>query len=130
MRATPEALKVLVLEDHVDAAEVLRLTIARWGHDVVVAHDGRTAITLAEDYRPDVILLDIVVPHVHGYDVAREIRSRPWAGNTRLFAVTAWGQEPDRRMSAQAGIEHHFLKPVDTERLRQALTLARPTVAP
>jgi two-component system CheB/CheR fusion protein len=115
------ALKVLVVEDNRDTAETMRLLLEAWGHSAKIAHNGMTALDMADEYRPDVVLLDIVLPRMHGNDVARHLRERPWAANIPLVAVTAWGQDADRQLSKAAGINHHLLKPVDPKRLQKLL---------
>jgi CheY-like chemotaxis protein len=88
---------------------------------VVTAHDGRAALELAEKFRPEVMLLDIGMPHMDGYEVAQRIRSRDWGRDAVLIAVTGWGQAKDRAMAAAAGFDEHFTKPLDPSQLARTL---------
>lgn len=110
---------MLIVEDHPDAAEVLRVMVSRWGYDTLVAGDGLEAFHLADQFQPQVALLDVVPPRLHGYAVARKLGARRPA--PQLVAITAWGQDADRQLSRAAGIEHHFLKPVDPQKLQLVL---------
>ena len=91
------------------------------GLQVDVAHDGRQALEAAARHRPDAVLLDIGLPGLNGYDVCREMRRQPWSAGTRILAMTGWGQQEDRRRSAEAGFDDHLVKPVDFEALLRAL---------
>jgi CheY-like chemotaxis protein len=93
-----------------------------WGHEVHIAHDGPSALHLAEKERPDVLLLDIGLPGMDGYEVARRLRSTPGFADVKLIALTGYGQEADRQRSSLAGFDHHLVKPVDLEQLRALLT--------
>jgi two-component system CheB/CheR fusion protein len=116
-------LRVLVADDNQDAADSLQMMLGILGHEVRAAHDGREAVRAAEEFRPDVAFLDIGMPGLNGYDVARTVRARPWGRDVRLIALTGWGQEEDHRRSREAGFDQHLVKPVDPEVLQQ--TLAR-----
>lgn len=87
------------------------------GHEVRVAHLGRAALSLAQEFRPDTALLDIGMPDLSGYEVAQELRREPWATRIQLIALTGWGQEDDRRRALEAGFDHHLIKPIDPDRL-------------
>ena len=89
--------------------------------DVRVAYDGATALDLAGSFRPEVILLDIGMPEMDGYEVARLLRSVPGVGSAVLAAVTGWGQDEDRERSRAAGFDHHLVKPVDIDSVRELL---------
>jgi CheY-like chemotaxis protein len=91
------------------------------GHDARVARDGAEALALAEDFRPEVALLDIGMPRVDGYAAARALRERPWARTLRLVAITGWGQDEDRRRSREAGFDAHLVKPVELAALEAIL---------
>ena len=91
------------------------------GSEIHTAHDGLEAVEAAEQFRPDVILLDIGLPKLNGYEVCRRIREQPWSGDVVIVALTGWGQEEDRRRSAEAGFNHHLVKPVELEALAQLL---------
>jgi PAS domain S-box-containing protein len=106
--------RVLVADDNRDAAESLAVLLRLEGHDVIVADDGETALRLFEEQHPDVVLLDIGMPQMDGYEVARRIRALPGGRRVLLVALTGWGQEKDRAASREAGFDHHLVKPVDT----------------
>ena len=91
------------------------------GHEPSLSHDGLEALTVARDLQPDVILLDIGLPGMNGYDVCRELRKDPLFKNTVLIAQTGWGQERDRRQAQEAGFAHHFVKPVQFEEFSEVL---------
>lgn len=105
--------RVLVVDDNVDAADSLAELLQLIGSETHVAHDGQQAIEMAEALRPDLIFLDIGLPRMDGYEVARRIRSTEWGAGTRLVALTGWGQAEDRARSEAAGIDEHLVKPVD-----------------
>jgi signal transduction histidine kinase len=113
--------KVLVVDDSRDAAESLALLLERQGHEVRTAHDGPTALELAAEFLPEVVLLDIGLPGLSGYDVARRIREAPWSEGMALIALTGWGQESDRQRTREAGIAHHLVKPVDPVQLQKLI---------
>jgi PAS domain S-box-containing protein len=119
-----ERLRVLVVEDNVDSAEMLMFLITAFGHETTVAHDGLSALRKFEEFRPDVVLLDIGLPKMNGYDVARELRLRS-DYPVHLIAITGWGQEEDRRRAREAGFDRHLTKPADPELLEQILASAR-----
>jgi signal transduction histidine kinase/ActR/RegA family two-component response regulator len=116
--------RILIVDDNVDSAkslaEVLRLT----GNYTFVAHDGLEAVEVAEMQRPDVILLDIGLPKLNGYDACQRIRANPWAANILIVALTGWGQEEYRRKSVEAGFDGHLVKPVDLTELMNLLVSA------
>lgn len=115
------ALRILVIEDNVDAARVLAELLQLQDHQVWVATDGPTGITLAHEHTPDVILCDIGLPGMSGYDVAKALRSSPDLGGTRLIALSGYGQPDARDKSADAGFETHLVKPVDLATLERLL---------
>ena len=92
------------------------------GHEVRVAHSGETALSLAQAFRPDTALLDIGMPDLSGYEVARQLRREPWGIGIRLIALTGWGQPDDVRRALEAGFEHHLTKPVEPEALTALIT--------
>jgi PAS domain S-box-containing protein len=124
--------KILVTDDSQDGADSLAFLLKASGHDVYTAYDGRTAIRLAEELKPDVVLLDIGMPEVSGYDVARAIRREAWGRNMRLIALTGWGQPEHRRRSIEVGFDDHLVKPVDLDVLENLLQMgiAAPIFAP
>ena len=125
--APPEAgrLRVLVVDDNADAADMLTVMLGGWGHDVRPAYQGLSALELAETFRPEVVLLDLGLPGLDGYQLAERLRARPWAERITLFAVTGRGQDDDRERTRLAGFREHFVKPVAPEILRDALAAAR-----
>ena len=114
-------LRILIADDNVDGADSLALLLKPEGHVVLTATDGRQAIDVAEAFRPDVILMDIAMPNLDGLEATREIRRRPWGGRVRIIALTAWGQEAERRRTLAAGMNDHLVKPVDLQALAAAL---------
>jgi PAS domain S-box-containing protein len=113
--------RVLVADDNEDAADSLALLLQISGHEVRVAHGGQAALALAHAFRPEIVLLDIGMPEINGYEVAMQLRGESWAGGLRLIALTGWGQECDRQRSAAAGFERHLTKPVDLGELERLL---------
>jgi CheY-like chemotaxis protein len=110
-------LRVLVVDDNRDAASTLAMLVEVMGHEVRTAHDGETAVHLAGELEPDVVLMDLGMPGLDGYDACRRMRDRAARRRMRLVAVTGWGQDEDRRKSAAAGFDEHLVKPVRPESL-------------
>jgi CheY-like chemotaxis protein len=106
------AKRVLIADDNADAAESLQMWLQMAGHDVHVALDGVGALAAIESLRPRVVLLDLAMPGLNGFDVARRVRELPWGREVVLVALTGWGQEEDRRRTADAGFDHHLTKPL------------------
>jgi PAS domain S-box-containing protein len=117
--------RVLIVDDNRDAASSLAMLLELEGHKTVVAHDGPTALEAAERHRPDVMLLDIGLPRMNGYDVGRAVRREPWGATLTLIALTGWGQAEDRRRSQEAGFDGHLVKPVDPATLLELLAQPR-----
>jgi PAS domain S-box-containing protein len=115
------AVRVLVVDDNEDAAEMCATLLELAGHDVRRAYNGRSALALAKAFRPRVVLLDIGLPDIDGYDVARALRQAPWAAGISLIAVSGWGQEQDKQHSLDAGFDHHLTKPIDLNALERVL---------
>ena len=114
--------RILVVDDNVDAARSLARLLARlYGQEVRVAHDGPEALAVAEEFRPEVVLLDIGLPGMDGYEVARRLRERPEFEGTLLVALTGWGQESDVERSRAAGFDHHLVKPANPEAILELL---------
>ncbi len=109
--------RALVVDDNHDAAELLASILRGHGIAVSLAHDGRTALRLAEELRPDVMVLDVGLPQMSGYEVATAIREHAWGVRMRIIGVTGWGQAEDRRRTLAAGFDRHLVKPVDPEEL-------------
>jgi CheY-like chemotaxis protein len=113
--------KILVVDDNRDSAMSLSLLLELDGHEVRRAYDGLEALEIADEFRPEVTLLDIGMPRLDGYGAARELRKRDWAKDTLLVALTGWGQQEDKRLAREAGFDHHMVKPVDPDALRRLL---------
>jgi CheY-like chemotaxis protein len=107
--------RILVADDNRDAAASLATLLQLNGHEITVANDGGVALAAAEAFRPHVALLDIGMPKLNGYEVARCIRAEPWGKAVILVAMTGWGQAEDKRRAFEAGFDHHFTKPLDLE---------------
>lgn len=114
--------RILVADDNRDAAYSLALMLSLDGHEVRTAGDGMEALEIAEEFHPHVILLDLGMPRLDGYEAARRLRQRPWAASTLVLAQTGWGQAEDRQRSTQAGFHQHLVKPVDPELLKELLS--------
>jgi CheY-like chemotaxis protein len=114
--------KVLVVDDNQDSADSLGLLLSMRGHEVRTAFDGPAAMEAARTFRPDVVLLDIGLPGMNGYEVARLMRQMPELKSALLIAQTGWGQEEDRRRSTEAGFDAHLVKPVDPAALQELLS--------
>jgi PAS domain S-box-containing protein len=119
--SAPRSLHILVTDDSVDAATSLGMLLELHGHAVRIAHDGAEAVAAVAESRPDVVLLDIGMPRMNGYEAARRIRAMPGGESIRLVALTGWGQAEDRRRTREAGFDAHVTKPVAFEELEQLL---------
>jgi PAS domain S-box-containing protein len=113
--------RVLVVDDNVDAAESIGMLLRLWGHEVRLAHNGPQAIRAAAEQRPEVFVLDIGLPGMNGFEVARHLRQQSDFHNALFIAVTGYGQEEDRRRTEEAGFDHHLTKPVDPVALENLL---------
>src|SRR4051812_101532 len=116
----PPHAKVLVADDNQDAANSLATLLEVMGYEVRIAYDGPEAIVAADEFKPAVALLDIGLPRLSGYDIARHVREQR-GEDVLLVAITGWGQEDDRRRAREAGFDHHFTKPADFERLLELI---------
>jgi len=105
--------RVLVVDDNTDNAELLKILLEEEGHETFMAHDGVEGLAAAERLRPDVVLMDLGLPRIDGFDACRRIREQPWGKQVLMIAITGWGQDVDRRKSQEAGFDHHLVKPVD-----------------
>jgi CheY-like chemotaxis protein len=114
--------RILIVDDNQDAAETLAILLRTLGHEVHLAYEGMAALELAGSLQPDVVLLDIGLPKMDGYEVARRLRQRPGLKQPLLIAVTGYGQEEDRRRSCEAGFDYHLVKPVDPDKLRTLIS--------
>jgi signal transduction histidine kinase len=115
------AKRILIVDDNQDSAEMFAALLTAWGQQTCVAFDGAAALAAAEQFQPDVVLLDLGMPHMDGYETARRIRTAPWGRRAVLVAVTGWGLESDLERTRQAGFEHHLVKPVAPLRLRSVI---------
>ncbi len=121
-RARPPApRRVLVVDDNTDAADSLAMLLRFERHEVRTAHDGPAALEAAEAFRPEVVLLDLGLPEMDGYEVARRLRERAALKDVFLVALTGYGQEEDRRRSRESGFDRHLVKPVDPVQVQALL---------
>jgi CheY-like chemotaxis protein len=121
------ALRILIVEDNVDAADSLNLLLRLYGHDVHVARTGPTALEMAAASRPDVVLLDIGLPGMDGYQVARHLRERPELKDVMLCALTGYTpSEADRQRQQETGFDHYYVKPVDLAKLLDLFKTVKP----
>ena len=114
--------RILVVDDNQDSAESLTILLSLAGNETQTAFDGLEAMESAATFKPELILLDIGLPKLNGYEVARKIREQPWGKKMVLVALTGWGQEEDRCRSREAGFDHHLTKPIDLDSLKKLLT--------
>jgi CheY-like chemotaxis protein len=119
--SAPAARRILVVDDNEDAATSLAMLLGIMGHDARTTFDGASALEEAARFRPHVALLDLGMPALDGYDVARRIRRESWGRDVMLVALTGWGQEEHKRRSEQAGFDRHLVKPVDRKALEALL---------
>ena len=124
------ARRILVVDDSRDSAESLGMLLELDGHDVRRAYDGFEAVEAAEAFRPEVILLDIGLPKLNGYEAAQKIREQPWGRDVMLVALTGWGQEEDRKKSRDAGFDRHVVKPLDHTALSELIASLSSVSAP
>ncbi len=118
--------RVLIADDNRDGAESLEMFLRMAGHEVYGAHSGTEALQVASARRPDVAVLDIGMPDLSGYEVAKRIRREAWGAKIKLIAVTGWGQEEDKRAALLAGFDHHLTKPVDPSQLERLFDATTP----
>jgi CheY-like chemotaxis protein len=115
-------MKVLVVDDNHDAAMSLSMLVELLGHEVRTAYDGLEALGLAEAFRPEVVLLDLGMPEMDGYEACRRLREQPWGNPMAVVAVTGWGREDDRRRTQLAGFDQHLVKPVAPDVIASVLS--------
>jgi CheY-like chemotaxis protein len=113
--------RVLVVDDNVDGAKIQQTLLESSGHEVRIVHDGLAALEAALNYRPDAVLLDIGLPGLNGYEVAKALRHQPIFKDVLLIAVTGYGLEADRQRTRQAGFDHHLIKPADFSEVQRLL---------
>ena len=114
-------LRVLVVDDNEDSALSMAMVLKIMGHDIRTAFDGVAALKAAEEFRPEVVLMDIGMPKLNGYDTCHLLREQDWAADILMVALTGWGQEEDRRRSYEAGFNEHLVKPVEPEEIKKLL---------
>lgn len=119
--ADKRSFRILVVDDNPDAALSLAMMLSIMGHETRTAYDGESAVATAESFLPDVVLLDIGLPKLNGYEVAQRIRENAWGASMFLIAVTGWGQEEDRQRSSEVGLNVHMVKPVEPAALERLL---------
>ena len=122
---TKQGFRILVVDDNHDSALSLAMMLSIMGHETRTAHDGESAVETAEKFLPEVILLDIGLPKLNGYEVAQRIREQAWGASMFLIAVTGWGQDEDRQRSSEVGLNVHMVKPVEPAALERLLAELR-----
>ena len=118
--------RILLVDDSVDAALALSMLLEALGNEVRTEHDGPRALAALDDFKPDVVVLDIGLPGMNGFDVAREMRKRAATKDALLLALTGWGSDADRQSALDAGFDRHLTKPVTIADLEAALAAGRP----
>lgn len=126
--AATAPLRVLIVDDNIPSAKTTGWMLELIGHQFILAHDGHAALETANTFLPDVVLLDIGLPGMNGYDVCKTLRKDARFRDTLIIAQTGWGQERDRQLATDAGFNHHLLKPIDFEKLSEQLALVKPAV--
>jgi CheY-like chemotaxis protein len=111
--------RILIADDNADSAESMGMLLRLMGNDVRIASDGLEAVEQAAAFQPDIVLMDIGMPRLDGYEAARRIRNQDWSRDTLLVAVTGWGPSDDSDEATAAGFDHHFTKPLDPAELRR-----------
>ena len=117
----PTQLRILVVDDNDDNADSLGIMLRILGHDTRIGRDGLAVLEIAETFRPDVVLLDLGMPKMDGYEACRRIRDQAWGKEMVLIAQTGWGQDEDRRRTQAAGFDHHLVKPIKQAELVKLL---------
>ena len=119
LTAAKQGFRILVVDDNQDSALSLAMMLSIMGHETRTALDGESAVTTAESFLPEIVLLDIGLPKLNGYEVAERIRKQPWGVSMFLIAVTGWGQDEDRQRSSEVGLNVHMVKPVEPAALER-----------
>src|SRR5262245_37704840 len=127
--APKSSLRILIVDDNRDAADSLVMLLRLMGNDTRTAYDGQEGVAVAGEFNPDVMLLDIGLPKLDGYEACQRIREQAWGKKVVLIAMTGWGQEEDRRRAQEAGFDHHLVKPVDPQDLMKLLAGLQPVKA-
>jgi CheY-like chemotaxis protein len=120
-----QGVRVLIVDDNIDSALTMAQVLEMLGYETRTVHDGLEAVTAAQAFAPDVVVLDIGLPRINGHEAARRIRQLPGGRDMMLVALSGWGQEDDLRKSGAAGFDRHFVKPVDLHALMEVVALAR-----
>jgi CheY-like chemotaxis protein len=129
-RAAGARRRILVADDNRDSANSMALLLRLRGNELRTAHDGVEAVAVAEAFRPQVILMDVGMPRLNGYEATRRIREQPWGKATVIIALTGWGQEGDKERSREAGCDGHLVKPVNLSELEKLLAELTGSEAP
>jgi CheY-like chemotaxis protein len=124
-----EIFRVLVVDDNQDFADGVAIVLRSMGNDVRVAHDGFEALEIAAAFQPEVAFVDIGMPKLNGYQLARRLREWRWTRHAVLIAVTAWGEDEDRARAKEAGFDHHVTKPIELENIARLLAEFAPADA-
>jgi CheY-like chemotaxis protein len=127
-RTANGGLEVMIIDDNQDVADSCATLLELSGHRVRTAYTAHEGLELAADLQPEVMLLDIGLPDMSGYELATTIRATPWGRETILVAVTGWGQESDRERAFGSGFDHHLTKPISTDALESLLQSLRPAM--
>ena len=122
MHTNPKSIRVLIVEDDPDTADAIRTVLAHWGHEVWIARDGATGIDLAARFRPDVAMIDLSLPDIDGFEIARQIRNHPGRAAPVLVAATGFDTRAVRLAAGEVGFDHFLTKPFDLKKLRAVLT--------
>ncbi len=120
--------RILVVDDNIDALETLSRLVARLGNEVREARDGLEALEIASTFQPEIVLMDLGMPKLNGYEAAQSHAQEPWGRDLALVATTGWGQDDDRRRTSEAGFDRHLVKPVAIDALREVLDAPRPPI--
>jgi two-component system OmpR family response regulator len=121
---TPAGHRVLLVDDNTDSTEPLSLLLQGKGHETRVSTDGEEAIAAADDFKPDWVVLDLGLPRMDGFEVAKRLRERPYGGNLVIVALTGWAGKDVRSKAAAAGFDYHLVKPVKWEELERIVESA------
>jgi len=125
IQSAPSSTRILIADDNVDGARSLAMVLELSGYATRTAHDGVEALSIADEFRPDIVLLDLGMPNLDGYAAARELRSLPWAQKVALVALSGWGQAEDVRRALEAGFDAHMVKPLDVQALERLIASLR-----
>ena len=129
-RAARAARRILVADDNVEAATSLAMLLQLMGHEVQAVHSGPDAVSAGAEHRPQIVILDIGMPGMNGYDACREMRQQPWAAEAVFIALSGWGQDEHVERARAAGFHHHLVKPVEFEVLRDLVGAAPQRASP